>query len=90
MTAEKSKIINQYKKRISELKKHNKKYFSDDKPEVTDAQYDKLKADLLKLEKKFPFLKKIENLSSIIGTPPSNKFKKIKHLKQMLSQFKRR
>ena len=55
MTAEKSKIINQYKKRISELKKHNKKYFSDDKPEVTDAQYDKLKADLLKLEKNFRF-----------------------------------
>ncbi len=85
MTAEKSKIIIQYKKRISELKKHNKKYFSEDKPEVTDAQYDKLKGDLLKLEKKFPFLKKIENLNNLIGAPPSNKFKKIKHLKPMLS-----
>ena len=51
MTAEKSKILNQNKKKISELKKHNKKYFSVDKTEVTDAQYDKLKADLLKLEK---------------------------------------
>ena len=39
----------------------------------------------MELEKKYSFLKKKGLTSKIVGTPPSNKFNKIKHLKPMLS-----
>ena len=81
---QKSKIINNYKKKINFLKKHNKLYFNKDNPEITDSQYDDLKKEIFDLEKNNSFLKNL-NLNQTVGSPPSNKFKKIKHLKPMLS-----
>ena len=81
---DKTKIIAKYKKKIDLLKKHNKFYFSDDKPKITDAEYDTLKKEILNLEKDNSFLLEL-NLNRSVGAPPSNKFKKIKHLKPMLS-----
>ena len=81
----KSEIINSYKKKINQLKKHNKLYFNNDNPVITDAEYDNLKKEILDLEEKNNFLKKLSLSHKIIGSPPSKKFKKIKHLKPMLS-----
>ena len=69
----KKKIIDEYKKKIK------------DAPKVTDSKFDKVKKETLELVKKNPYLKKIKNLSNIIGARPSSKFKKILHLKPMLS-----
>ena len=74
-----------YKKKLKSIKKHNQLYFTNDSPEISDFEYDKVKLELLGLEKKYPFLKKIESISEIVGAKPSNKFKKIKHLHPMLS-----
>ena len=81
----KKKIIEDYKKKIRSLEKHNKSYFDKDKPEITDAEFDTLKKDIYTIEKKYNFLKKLNLNYNVIGTPPSNKFKKINHLKPMLS-----
>ena len=81
----KSEIINLYKKKIKILQKHNKLYFNKDNPEITDAQYDDLKKQIFNLEKKNIFLKKLDLNKGIVGSPPSNKFQKIQHLKPMLS-----
>ncbi len=81
----KKKIIVEYKKKIIFLKKHNKYYFTQDAPKVSDSEYDKVKKETLELVKKNPYLEKIINASSIVGAKPSNKFKKILHLKPMLS-----
>ena len=81
----KKKIINEYKKKIDFLIKHNKFYFTQDAPKITDAEFDKVKKETLELVKKNPYLEKIINVSSIVGARPSNKFKKILHLKPMLS-----
>ena len=81
----KKKIIVEYKKKINFLKKHNKYYFTQDAPKVSDSEYDKVKKETLELVKKNPYLEKIINVSSIVGARPSNKFKKILHLKPMLS-----
>ena len=78
-------IINFYKKKISLLKKHNKLYFNNDSPIISDAEYDSLKKEIINLEKDNDFLKKLNLNHKIVGSPPSNKFKKIKHLKPMLS-----
>ena len=81
----KKKIISDHKKILNEIKLHNKKYFVDDKPVINDAEYDKIKNNAIALEKKYPFLKKLNSIDNIVGSEPSKKFKKIKHLLPMLS-----
>ena len=78
-------IVNNYKKKINTLKKHNQLYFIKDKPQISDQEYDNIKKEILRLEKKYIFLKKLKLAENIIGAPPSNKFKKVKHLRPMLS-----
>ena len=80
-----NEIIKKFKRLVSNFKKHNKFYYVDDSPKISDSEFDSLKKDLLILEKKYPYLKKIETVSNIVGAKPSNKFKKIKHLFPMLS-----
>ena len=82
---EKKNIIKQHKEKIKRIKKYNNAYFSKDNPEITDAEYDKLKLSIIELETKYQFLKKMESIDQVIGAAPSNKFKKIKHLRPMLS-----
>mgnify|MGYP001157180546 CR=1 FL=1 len=79
-------ILNEYQNKIKLLKIHNKSYFVDDSPKVSDADYDNLKREIIDLEKKYPFiLEKYSSVNTIIGAPIANKFQKIKHLKPMLS-----
>ncbi|MDC3104679.1 NAD-dependent DNA ligase LigA, partial [Candidatus Pelagibacter bacterium] len=44
-----------------------------------------LKSEVINLEKKNKFLNKLNLNKNTVGFPPSNKFKKVKHLKPMLS-----
>ena len=81
----KKNISKQFNEKINILKKHNKLYYSDDKPEISDADYDKIKIEILELIKKHDFLEKSSKEKNIFGAPPSNKFKKVKHLVPMLS-----
>tara|TARA_A100001015_G_scaffold311165_1_gene413877 strand:- start:1241 stop:3271 length:2031 start_codon:yes stop_codon:yes gene_type:complete len=81
----KKKIENLYKKKISILKKHNHYYYNQDKPQITDKDYDDLKSEILLLEKKNNFLKKLNLSQNLVGAKPTNKFKKVLHLQPMLS-----
>ena len=78
-------IEEKYKKKINLLKKHNKYYYIDDKPKISDHEYDKLKKEILELEGKYSFLREDTSVVDIIGSKPSNKFSKIRHLRPMLS-----
>ncbi len=84
MNKEKS-LIKEFKKKIKELKKYNNLYFNQDKPIISDAEYDDFKKNLLKIEKSNKSLKKLNLLNNIVGATPTNKFKKFNHLKPMLS-----
>ena len=81
----KKKILGKHKSILQLLKKHNKLYFSSDNPKISDDEYDQIKNQAFELEKKYPFLKKIDSVENILGSKPSNKFKKIRHLRPMLS-----
>ena len=83
--SKKSEIVDHHKKKINELKKHNKLYYDKDRPKISDAQYDQLKKEIILLEKEFPYLKDKSSIENIVGFKPTNKFKKIKHLRPMLS-----
>ena len=83
--SQKLEIIQRYKQKLKLLKKHNRLYFEKDNPIITDAKYDDLRKEIDYLEKNHLFLKKLGLNRKNVGSPPSNKFKKIKHLKPMLS-----
>ena len=78
-------VEKEYFKKINDLKKYNKAYFGDDNPVVSDKDYDDIKEEILKFEKKYQYLISKNSPSQKVGYKPSNKFKKIKHLKSMLS-----
>ena len=54
---DKSKLISKFNSKLREIKKHNRLYFKEDNPVLTDAEYDRKKREILDLESKFPFLK---------------------------------
>ncbi len=83
--ANNTKIISTYKKKLKTLKQHNKYYFIEDRPRITDAEYDLLKNEILQLEKNYAYLSDFGSIKKLVGSPLTNKFKKIKHLSPMLS-----
>ena len=82
---EKKDIIKKYSLKVKTLKEHSNFYFNLDKPKISDAEYDQLKKEIGELEKKFKFLKNLGLTNNLVGSSPTNKFKKIKHLEPMLS-----
>ena len=82
---DKKKIIQFFNKKIKILKTHNNYYYKYDNPKISDSEYDNLKKEIYELKKKYSFLDKIKEVEKLVGAPPSNKFKKIKHLVPMLS-----
>ncbi len=82
---EKKEIINKYKKLIKNLKYHNHNYYNNDNPKISDSEYDKLKVKALELESNYEYINDLSLVQKLIGSPPTNKFKKIKHLIPMLS-----
>ena len=79
------KIKKIYKEKVKRLLQLNSAYFEKDNPIVSDLKFDTLKKELVEFAKKYPFLKKVENLDNLVGSKPSLKFEKIKHSKPMLS-----
>jgi len=75
----------EYNEKISLINKFNKFYYDDNDPKVTDQKYDKLKKEILELEKKYRFLKSNKSPSKVVGFKPSKNFKKITHRAPMLS-----
>lgn len=60
-------------------------YHQNDAPNISDAQYDALKARNLAIEVRFPLLKRPDSPSEKVGAPVSPGFSKVKHAVQMLS-----
>ena len=82
---DKKEITFTYNNKIKLLKKFNKFYYDKNKPAVSDDEYDKLKKEILKLEKKYVFLKSEDSPSKVVGYKPSKNFKKVSHRVPMLS-----
>src|SRR5207248_6976235 len=68
-----------------ELEGHDKRYYQDDAPSVTDAEYDALRQRFNAIEKRFPEFVSSESPSQKVGAAPSGKFKKVRHAVPMLS-----
>ena len=68
-----------------EIAQHDKRYYQEDRPTVSDAEYDRLRARYTAIEARFPELRTLESLSLKIGAAPARGFAKIRHAVPMLS-----
>ena len=73
----------QAKKRIKELRSlveyHAKKYYDEDKPEISDFEYDMLMLELRNLEKEYPEFQSEDSLTQKVGGHVKEGFTKITH-----------
>ncbi len=82
---DKKKIEKQYNIKIKEFVRLNKFYYQYSKPAAKDEEFDKLKEEILILEKQYKFLKSKNSPSKIVGYKPAKNFKKALHKVPMLS-----
>ena len=78
-------IKKNYYHKIDLLNKYNKSYYDENNSKIDDSEYDKLKKEIIELEKKYDFLDHRNSPSKIVGYKPSKNFKKKTHRVPMLS-----
>jgi len=75
----------EHKRLALELEGHDRRYYQEDAPSVSDAEYDALRRRFNAIEKRFPEFVTSESPSQKIGAAPSGRFRKVRHAVPMLS-----
>jgi DNA ligase (NAD+) len=68
-----------------EIERHNRLYYNEAQPEVSDAEYDGLFRELLALEAEYPNLATPDSPTQRVGSRPSEGFAEVVHRVPMLS-----
>jgi DNA ligase (NAD+) len=68
-----------------EIRRHDELYHGEDSPEISDAEYDQLVAELSRLEAEHPELASSESPTQTVGAAPSGRFAPAPHLERMFS-----
>ena len=69
----------------AEIAAHDRRYYQEDAPTVSDAKYDRFRIRYEEIEKRFPELHTLTSLTRRVGAAPATKFKKVRHAVPMLS-----
>ena len=69
----------------AEIAEHDRRYYQQDAPTISDGAYDELRRRLDALEAEFPELKTPDSPSQRVGAAPSEAFAKVRHAVPMLS-----
>ena len=69
----------------AEIAAHDRRYYQDDAPSVSDAEYDRLRQRYSAIETRFPQLRTAASLTQRVGAAPSARFAKVRHAVPMLS-----
>ncbi|HMG77976.1 MAG TPA: NAD-dependent DNA ligase LigA [Xanthobacteraceae bacterium] len=69
----------------AEIGGHDRRYYQDDAPSLSDADYDALRRRYGAIEERFPQLRTLESLTQRVGAAPSGRFAKVRHAVPMLS-----
>ena len=75
----------EHKRLAAEIEHHDKLYHVQDAPEISDADYDRLRQRLNAIEARFPQLVDSFSPSQRVAPPPSAAFTEVRHLRPMLS-----
>ncbi len=78
-------INTEYEKLIREIDRHQRLYYQDDSPEISDFEFDKLFNRLLEIEEKNPEIISVNSPSKRVGGYVSSGFSKTSHPVKMLS-----
>jgi DNA ligase (NAD+) len=68
-----------------QLRRHNRLYYEEDRPEISDAKYDSLLKELEGLEAQFPQFKDSDSPTQTVGAPVQTSFEPVEHYRPMLS-----
>ncbi|MGD9951947.1 MAG: NAD-dependent DNA ligase LigA [Burkholderiales bacterium] len=68
-----------------QIERHNRLYYAEDAPEITDAEYDRLFAELQTLESEHPELVTPDSPTQRVGAAPLEAFAEVRHRTPMLS-----
>jgi DNA ligase (NAD+) len=83
LTRDKARI--EHTRLALELEGHDRRYYQDDAPSVSDSEYDALRHRFNAIEKRFPEFVSAESPSQKVGAAPSGRFRKVRHSVPMLS-----
>jgi DNA ligase (NAD+) len=75
----------EWKRLALEIEHHNRLYYQDDQPKISDADYDALRQRLNAIEARFLDFVTADSPSQKVGAAPSGRFKKVRHAVPMLS-----
>lgn len=82
-------VPDQIKKEVerlrNEIERHNRLYYLEDRPEISDAEYDRLFDQLVTLEEQYPEIITPDSPTQRVGATPSEKFEPVRHALPMLS-----
>ena len=85
----KDQDIEAIKKKIEDLRNnilyHDRKYYVEDNPEISDYEYDRLLRELKELEDVYPQLVTPDSPTQRVGGEPAEKFQTVEHMLPMLS-----
>src|SRR5215475_5939893 len=75
----------EWKRLARQLEEHDRLYYQDDAPKISDAEYDALRSRFNAIEARFPDLVTADSPSQKLGAAPSGRFRKVRHALPMLS-----
>src|SRR5579864_1158099 len=75
----------EHKRLALELEGHDRLYYQEDAPKISDAEYDALRQRFNAIETRFPDFVTSESPSQKVGAAPTGRFKKVRHAIPMLS-----
>ncbi len=75
----------EHKRLADEIAHHDKLYHEQDAPEISDAEYDKLRIRLKGIEERFPQLVDMFSPTQRVAPTPTTAFAKVTHRRPMLS-----
>ena len=70
---------------VEEIRRHDRAYYVEAKPVISDRDYDRLYHELLDLEKEFPEFATPDSPSHRVGGAPLTEFKSVRHAVPMMS-----
>src|SRR5215467_10431636 len=73
------------KRLAAEIAAHDKRYYQEDAPTVSDAEYDSLRQRNVAIEARYPNLVRADSPSRRVGAAPAAKFARVRHAVPMLS-----